>query len=41
LSHRTPFDELHAKKNISRLKNKLQNVKTELSKTQAVKDKQK
>ncbi|CDW72654.1 UNKNOWN [Stylonychia lemnae] len=41
LSHRTTFDEVHAKKNISRLKNKLHTVKTELSKTQAVKDKAK
>ena len=41
MSHRTPFDEITAKKNISRLKSKLQNAKQELTKTQALKDKQK
>ena len=41
LSHRTPFDEIYAKKNISRLQKKLTNVKQELTKTQAVKEKQK
>jgi hypothetical protein len=33
LIHRTPFDEVHAKKNISRLKYKLDSARTELSKT--------
>jgi hypothetical protein len=33
LNHRTPFDEVYAKKNISRLQKKLTNVKQELSKT--------
>eukprot|EP00347_Sterkiella_histriomuscorum_P000635 403375084 len=41
LNHRTPFDELTAKKNISRLQKKLQNARIELGKTQSIKDKQK
>jgi len=40
LTHRAPFDELHAKKNISTLKNQLKSAKSELSKTHAWKEKQ-
>jgi hypothetical protein len=41
LSHRVPFDELQAKKSIGGLKNQLSTLKKELSKTQALKEKNK